>query len=320
MAEQIYTKKVPIRDIAEFFKFEQLTGNDESLNRWVVVPDVNRPGFELCGYFMPSDPRRIVIIGNKEETFIRNLSEEEQRERYPYITDGLTPMILITHNNALPWELKRIADSQNFPIFRTPADTYRIMVDLITFLDEKLAPEDTLSGVLMAVYGRGVLITGESGLGKSEAALELIRDGQVLISDDRVDVQKIHNTIFGHAPQLLKGMLEIRGIGIIDVERMYGANYLSERHQVDMVITLKHFDKDEEYDRIGEEAVHYTKILDVLIPTIILPVSPGRSMGAIIESAVSNFILKEEGYNSSSAFKDRLHAYLTNVNRGGGEQ
>jgi HPr kinase/phosphorylase len=184
------------------------------------------------------------------------------------------------------------------------------MADLITFLDEKLAPEDTISGVLMAVYGRGILITGESGLGKSEAALELIRDGQVLIADDRVDVQKVHNTIFGHAPELLKGMMEIRGIGIIDVERMYGANYLSERHQIDMVITLVHYDKDAEYDRTGDSTEHFTRILDVLIPTLVLPVSPGRSMGAIIESAVSNYILKEEGYDSSKVFKDRLHSFL----------
>ncbi|NCB33540.1 MAG: HPr(Ser) kinase/phosphatase [Erysipelotrichia bacterium] len=309
-----YTKRVMVREIADFFKFERVTGNDESLNRWVVVPDVNRPGFELAGYFMPTDPRRVVIIGNKEESFIKSLSEDEQRGRYPYITDGLTPCIIITHNNPVPWVLQEIAAQQNFPIFRTPLDTYRVMADLITFLDEKLAPEDTISGVLMAVYGRGILITGESGLGKSEAALELIRDGQVLIADDRVDVQKVHNTIFGHAPELLKGMLELRGVGIIDVERMYGANFLSDTHQVDMVITLVHFDRDMEYDRTGDSVEHFTKILDVLIPTLILPVSPGRSMGAIIESAVSNYILKEEGYDSAKVFKERLHNFLLKEN------
>ena len=308
-------KKVMIQEIVDFFGLEQLTGNADALNRWVVIPDVNRPGFELSGYFKPTEPRRVVIIGNKEIEYISHLGEQEQRERFDSITDGLTPMIIITKNNEIPPILKAVAIERNFPIFRTGSDTYRMMVDLITFLDEKLAPEETLSGDLIVVYGKGVLITGESGMGKSEIAMELVRDGQVFVADDRVDVQKIHNSLYGHAPELLRGMLEIRGIGIIDVERMFGANRLAKRHHIDLVINLVRYDASEEYERIGDEMTSFTRIMGVSIPAMSLPVSPGRSMCALIETAVSNFILKQEGYNSTEEFKERLHAELMKKSR-----
>ena len=298
--KKVYTKKVTVREIVDFFKFERLTGDDKSLDRWTVVPDINRPGFELCGFYKRSDPRRIIVIGNKESEFIRTMTEEEQRTRFPMITDGLTPMIIITRNNELPPILKEIADSQDFPIVRTNMETYRLVTDLITFLDEKMADEDTISGTLMSVYGKGVLISGESGMGKSETALELIRDGQVLVSDDRVDVEHVHNKIFGYAPDIIKGLLEIRGIGIIDVEKMFGASAMANRSEVNMVIELVKYSAADEYNRIGDETTHYTRILDVLIPTIVLPVSPGRNMRILVESAVTNFILQEAGIGRAS--------------------
>lgn len=307
--KKVYTKKVTVREIVDFFKFERLTGDDKSLDRWTVVPDINRPGFELCGFYKRSDPRRIIVIGNKESEFIRTMTEEEQRTRFPMITDGLTPMIIITRNNELPPILKEIADSQDFPIVRTNMETYRLVTDLITFLDEKMADEDTISGTLMSVYGKGVLISGESGMGKSETALELIRDGQVLVSDDRVDVEHVHNKIFGHAPEIIKGLLEIRGIGIIDVEKMFGASAMANRSEVNMVIELVKYSAADEYNRIGDETTHYTRILDVLIPTIVLPVSPGRNMRILVESAVTNFILQEAGYSSSQEIKRRFREY-----------
>lgn len=306
MADNKYDKKVTIRQIVDFFHFERLTGDDHSLDRWTVVPDVNRPGFELCGYPEQSDPRRIVIIGNKETEFIKKMSEEDQRTRYPLITDGLTPAIIITKNNTLPPILKEVAQASNFPVLRTGMETYRLMTDLITFLDEKLAPEDTLSGVLLSVHGTGVLLTGESGMGKSEAALELIKEGNLLISDDRVDVEHVHNSIIGHAPDIIKGLLEIRGIGIIDVEKMFGAASLRESTSVDLVIQLVPYEPEAEYNRIGDESMRYTKILGALIPTIILPVSAGRNTSALIESAVLYFRLQRKGFNSADEIRERF--------------
>lgn len=306
MADTVYTKKVTVREIVEFFHFEQLTGNDQALDRWTVVPDVNRPGFELCGFYKMTEPRRIVLIGNKESEFIKTMSEADQRARFPMLTDGLTPMMIITKNNDLPPVLKEVAESVNFPVVRTGFDTSRVTTDLISFLDEKLANEDTISGVLMSVHGIGTLITGESGMGKSETALELIRQGQVLIADDRVDVQHIHNTIFGHAPEIIKGLLEIRGIGVIDVEKMFGANALGERSQIDLVIKLQPFEAREEYNRIGDEADRFTRILDVDIPTVILPISAGRNVGVLVESAVTNFRLQKNGFNSADEIRTRF--------------
>jgi HPr kinase/phosphorylase len=306
MSEVLYDKKVTIKEIVEFFNFEQLTGDSASLERWTVVPDVNRPGFELCGIMRQTDPRRIVVIGNKESDFIKTMSEEDQRARFPQITDGLTPALIITKNNELPPVLKEVANATDFPILRTGLETFRLMTDLITFLDEKLAPEDTLSGVLVSVHGTGVLLLGESGMGKSETALDLIRDGHLLIADDRVDVQHIHNAVYGHSPAIIKGLLEIRGIGVIDVEKMFGSASLSDSTKIDMVIKLVPFEAAAEYNRIGDETQRFTRILDVLIPTITIPVSAGRNVGALVESAVINFKMQQKGYNSANEIRERF--------------
>lgn len=320
MSNDAYEKKVSIRELVDYFKFERLTGNEESLNRWTVVPDVNRPGFELCGFYKMAEPRRIVVIGNKETEFIHTMSEADQRARFPLITDGLTPALIITKNNELPPILKEVAESTNFPILRTNMETYRLMADIITYLDEKLAPEDTMSGTLMSIRGVGVLLTGESGMGKSETALELIRQGNVLISDDRVDVMHIHNHIIGHAPNIIKGLLEIRGIGIIDVEKMFGAMTITDSAQLDLVIKLVPFEAEADYNRLGDETSRYTRILDVLVPTLILPVSAGRNTAALIESAVSNFRLAEVGFSSADEVRNRFRDFMNAANEREGKR
>lgn len=305
-----YEGKVAVKEIKEFFDYEQITGDEKSLERWVVVPDVNRPGLELSGYTKLTEPRRVVIIGNKEQEYIEEMSEELQRERYKLITDALTPCIVISRNFDCPPILKEVAESVNFPIFKTDGPTFRVMADLITLLDEKLAPMDTLHGVLMSIYGVGVLITGESGMGKSEIALELIKRGHVLITDDRVDVKRVHNVIKGTSPELLEGMLEIRGIGIIDVAKMFGASALLKVFNVDYVIKLEKFNDKSDYMRVGNEDTQYLDILGLDIPTITLPVREGRSMAVIVESAVTNYRLREEGFNSAKEFENRVLEYI----------
>jgi len=309
MSEFKYDKKVTVREIVQFFKFEQLTGNDSALDRWTVVPDINRPGFELCGFYKMTEPRRIVLIGNKESEFIRTMSEADQRARFPMLMDGLTPAIIITKSNDLPPILGELAQANNFPILRTSLETWRTVTDVITFLDEKLAPEDTMSGVLMQVYGKGVLLTGESGMGKSETALELIKNGQVLISDDRVDVMHIHNHVYGHSPEITRGLMEIRGIGIIDVEKMFGASALMDKARIELVIKLEPYESQPGFNRIGDEAERFTNILNVLIPTVTLPISAGRNVAVLVESAVTNSRLQEAGYNSADDLKRRFRAY-----------
>ncbi|MEG0177754.1 HPr(Ser) kinase/phosphatase [Anaerorhabdus sp.] len=307
--------KVMIRELVDYFKFEQITGNEESLNRWVIVPDLNRPGLELAGFFKLTEPRRIVIIGDKEIAYIETLDEATQYERFKIITDAYTPMIVFSRNREVPPVLKRVAEENNFPIFKSSLPSYRLMVDLVGFLDERLAPSDSLHGVLISVFGKGVLITGESGMGKSEIALELIRRGHVLVADDRVDVAKVHNNLLGRSPELLQGMLEIRGIGIIDVAKMFGASSLLARNNIDVIIRLEKYDDKQDYARVGIEEDQFTNVLDIEVPTIVLPVKEGRTMAVLVESAVTNFQLKEAGFNSAKEFEQRVLNYIQKQNK-----
>ncbi len=307
--------KVMIKEIVDFFELKQLTGNEESLNRWVIVSDVNRPGLELTGYLQHSEPRRIVIIGEKEKSYIKQLDENIQRERFKNLTDGYTPMIILARNLPCPPILYEVAQQHNFPVFQCGLKTSRLMVDLVSFLDERLALSDNLHGVLMNIYGKGVLIKGESGMGKSEIALELIRRGHLLVADDRVDVFRVHNRIMGSSTELLAGMLEIRGVGIIDVGRMFGAGAVLEKCNVDFAINLVQYDEQSEYNRIGIENEEFLEILDVQIPALTIPVKSGRSMAIIIEAAVINFNLKQKGYNSAKEFEARVYQFIQDKNK-----
>jgi HPr kinase/phosphorylase len=203
-----------------------------------------------------------------------------------------------------------ICQRKNLAIFSTSRQTSRIMIDIIGYLDEKLAPSDNLHGVLLSIYGKGVLIIGESGMGKSEIALELIRKGHVLIADDRVDVCRVHNTIIGRPPELLQGFLEIRGIGVIDIVQMFGASSILDKIHVDFVVNLERWDSEKEYARIGIEDEEYLNILDVNIPQILFPVKEGRNMAVLIESAVTNFNLKQMGIDSSKDFDKRVYDFI----------
>ena len=307
--------RVTIQEIVEHFGYEHLVGDKDSLKRWVVVPDVNRPGLELTGFFEHTEPRRVLIIGAKEESYLATLDEKTQKERFENILDGFTPALILTMNRECPKTLREVAEKRNFPVLRSPQPTFRVMTDLITFLDEKLAPQDTLHGVLMNVYGKGVLIVGESGMGKSEIALELIRRGHLLVADDRVDVARVHNHIIGKAPELLGGMLEIRGIGIIDVAKMFGGSSLLEKTDIHLVIHLEKFIKGKEYKRVGNEEELFYPILDLNIPEVVLPVKEGRNMGVLIEAVVTNFRLKEKGFNSSKEFEQKVYEHIEKQNK-----
>ena len=298
-----YAGRVTIRKLKEFFEFEQITGNEESLNRWIVVPDLNRPGLELAGFNDKSDPKRVTLIGQKEIAYIATLSEDLQRERFDTITNGYVPCIILTHGQQVPPILREIAIQKNFPILKTEQPTYRVMVNIASFLDEQLADFDNIHGVLMSIFGQGILITGKSGIGKSELALDLVSRGHVLVADDRVDCYRIHNKIRGEAPDVLKHYLEIRGVGIIDITQLYGASAFLNRTNIHYIIHLQHFDENEPLDRLGTE-MSYMNLLGVDIPMVTIPVSEGRNLAVIIEAAVRNFLIKEMGYNPSRAFRD----------------
>lgn len=301
---------VKVRTLVENFDFIQITGDDASLERPIVIADTNRPGLELAGYFENSQQKRLVILGDKEIAYIATMSVHKQRKSFDFITNEQTPTIIVTKGHKCPDVLKRYAKRKNFPIFLSSSPTYRLIVDIVAFLDEQLATSMCIHGGLLSIYGKGVLIRGESGMGKSEIALELIKRGHLLVADDRVDCYRIHNKIVGKAPELLREMLEIRGIGVINVSRMFGVSSVLPKAEINFQVNLEPWKADQDYDRVGIEEKKHENILGIDIPKIVVPVREGRSMAVIIESAVTNYMLSVMGMDSAKEFEQRVLDYI----------
>lgn len=301
---------VKVRTLVENFDFIQITGDDASLERPIVIADTNRPGLELAGYFENSQQKRLVILGDKEIAYIATMSVHKQRKFFDFITNEQTPAIIVTKGHKCPDVLKRYAKRKNFPIFLSSSPTYRLIVDIVAFLDEQLATSMCIHGGLLSIYGKGVLIRGESGMGKSEIALELIKRGHLLVADDRVDCYRIHNKIVGKAPELLREMLEIRGIGVINVSRMFGVSSVLPKAEINFQVNLEPWKADQDYDRVGIEEKKHENILGIDIPKIVVPVREGRSMAVIIESAVTNYMLSVMGMDSAKEFEQRVLDYI----------
>ena len=303
-------KKVTVKEFADYFQFEQLTGDEQSLRRSIELTDTNRPGLELAGFFDYSQAKRLVIRGDKEIAYIATMSEQSQKRSFDFLTGEETPAIVITRGHECPQILRECALEKNFPVFCCEEKTNHTIVNIITWLDERLAKSVSVHGELLIIYGIGVMICGESGMGKSEIALELIKRGHQLVADDRVDCYRIHNHLVGRSPQLLEGMLELRGVGVINIARMYGVGAVAHKANVDIQITLEEFDPRANYDRVGIEEKKMVSILDVDVPKITIPVREGRSMGVIIESAVTNYMLAKDGLDSAKEFEQRVLEFI----------
>ena len=303
-------KRVTVKEFADYFQFEQPTGDEQSLKRGIELTDTNRPGLELAGFFDYSQAKRLVILGDKEIAYIATMSEKAQKRSFDFLTGEETPAIVITRGHECPKILRECALEKNFPVFCCEEKTNHTIVNIITWLDEKLAKSVSVHGELLIIYGTGVMICGESGMGKSEIALELIKRGHQLVADDRVDCYRIHNHLVGKSPQLLEGMLELRGVGVINIARMYGVGAVAHKANVDIQITLEEFDPRANYDRVGIEEKKNVSILDVEVPKITIPVREGRSMGVIIESAVTNYMLAKDGLDSAKEFEQRVLEFI----------
>jgi len=306
MPNEELNKRVYVKEIKEKLNLEQITGNEESLSRWVIAPDVNRPGLELSGFNDEGELRRVVIIGKKETKYIETLSEEVQKERFDFITDSYTPCIIISNEKGCPKVLLEIAQKKNFPVLSYDGKTYELIASLVSLLSEKLAPTTHIHGVMMNIYGKGILLIGDSGVGKSELALDLINRGHMLVADDDVELARVHNRITAKAPFLLEKQLELRGIGVIDVVDMFGVAGYTEKIQLDFAIRLSQQKDGTKYKRL-EAIEEPLNILGLDVALLEIPVASGKSMSTIIEAAVKDHVLKTRGVDSTENFKNRVY-------------
>ena len=275
-------------------------------------PDVNRPALQLTGFFDHFDRERVQIIGYVEQAYINTLSREVRVERYDKLLSSEIPCVVYSRGQEPDEDMQDLCLHYQVPLMVSDKSTSDLMAEVIRWLKVKLAPCISIHGVLVDVFGEGVLIMGESGIGKSEAALELIKRGHRLVSDDVVEIRKVSDaTLVGSAPDITKHFIELRGIGIIDVKSLYGVESVKDTQNIDMVIKLEDWDKDKEYDRLGLED-RYTEFLGNQVVCHNIPIRPGRNLAIIVESAAVNYRQKKMGYNAAQELYNRVQANLGN--------
>ena len=303
--------RVELKKVVEKMDLKNLTPNVDIRDKTIEIPDINRPALQLTGYFEHFDSDRVQLIGYVEYTFLEKLSEETKKEIYTQLLSYQIPCIVFSRDLRPEPMLLEMAEKANIPVFNTEKKTAQFTAEIIRWLNVELAPCISIHGVLVDVYGVGVLIMGESGIGKSEAALELFKRGHRLVSDDVVEIRKVSDaTLVGTAPDITRHFIELRGIGIVDVKTLYGVQSVRETQNIDLVITLEDWDKDKKYDRLGMEE-EYTEFLGNKIVCHQLPIRPGRNLAIIVETAAINYRQKKMGYNAAQELYKRVQKNLT---------
>src|SRR5699024_157510 len=297
--------KVRTQDLLDNFNLKLVAGKD-GVHREIITSDLHRPGMEMTGYFKFYPRERLQLIGRTEMASFLALSAEEKKDRAERLCTDITPGIVISRGMEIPDELLDAANRSGVPILRSPRKTTRVISRLTNYLEMKFAPFTAVHGVLVDVYGVGVLIIGESGVGKSETALELVKRGHRLVADDSVEIrQEDYDTLIGNAPNFIKHLLEIRGLGIINVMTLFGAGAVRNYKKISLIINLELWDETKQYDRLGLED-ETMQIMDVKLPKATIPVRPGRNLAIIIEVAAMNFRLKRMGVNAAEDLSERL--------------
>ena len=270
--------------------------------------ELNRPGLQFVGFYEHFAYERPQVVGMAEMSYLESLSDELRRERLEKFFSYPIPCVIICRGMMPAEDMTEIAAAHGVPLFRSEMVTTRFVVIAMNYLTHSLAPRSTLHGVLVDVYGMGVLITGESGVGKSEAALELVRRGHQLVADDVVDICRVNdNRLVGESPETVRHFMEIRGIGIIDIKAMYGISAVLTSKTIDLIIHLEPWKEKKAYDRLGLTE-DFTTIMDVRVPQVVLPVRPGRNVAVVIEVAARNFSLKQMGYSAPLELDKRLNS------------
>lgn len=312
--EGVFLDKVMTQDLIDAFKLKLVSGG-AGVARQILTSDLSRPGLELAGYFEYYPEERLQLLGKTELTFFEKLTEKEKSLRMERLCTEATPAIIITRNLDVPPELIVASERNGVPVVQSHMQTTRLSSRITNYLEGRLAPMIAVHGVLVDIYGVGVLITGKSGVGKSEAALELVKRGHRLVADDSVEIrQEDENTLIGNPPEMIKHLLEIRGLGIINVMTLFGAGAIRNFKQITMVIDLEIWDDDKEYDRLGLDEER-RKYIDTQLPLLTIPVRPGRNLAIIIEVAAMNFRLKQMGLDAAEQFEQKLTNVLNKKDR-----
>ena len=301
---------VSLKTIIEKMKLENLTPEIDAKKIRITQPDINRPALQLAGYFEHFEATRLQVIGFVEYTYMENFPEKDKEKMYREFLTFDIPAVVFCRELVPDPLFVKIALEERVPVLITKKSTSAFMAEIIRWLNVKLAPCISIHGVLVDVFGVGVLITGESGIGKSETAIELIKRGHRLVSDDVVEIRRVsEETLIGSAPDITKHFIEMRGVGIIDVKTLYGVSSVKETQNIDLVIKLEDWDKDKEYDRLGLEE-EYTEYLGNKVVCHRIPIRPGRNLAVICESAAVNHRQKAMGYNAAQELYNRVQNSL----------
>ncbi len=301
---------IRINEFVSKFNLVHLNKEIDIENLEITTTESNRPALQLTGFFEHFDAQRIQIIGQVEYSYLNNKTVEYRRDVFNKLCTYKMPCIIFTRSLEVFPEVVEVATKYNVPVFQSEAPTTEFIGDALTWLRRKLAQTISRHGVLVDIYGEGVFICGDSGIGKSETALELVKRGHRLVADDAVLMTKVSDKVLmGTCPEVIRHLIELRGIGIIDVKEMFGVESIKKEQPIDLVINLESWDETREYDRLGLND-NYVTILDVKIPTHNIPVSPGRNVAIICESAALNLRQKKMGYNAAQVLNERIAASI----------
>ncbi len=296
--------------IIDNFNLEVLYGPEGYREREITIEDVNRPGLQLTGFFDYFDAKRMQLIGLVETSYLEHMTPEQRQRSFDMLLSYNFPALLFARNLEPFPECMAMAKKHQQVLLRTKENTASIMSTLIAYLRMALSPTITRHGVLVEVYGEGVLLMGESGVGKSETAIELVKRGHRLIADDAVEIRRgLNNRLFGTAPELIRHYIELRGIGVVDVRRLFGMSAVKFDSAIDLLVNLETWQDGTVYDRLGADE-YFTSILDVQVPTLTIPVKPGRNLAVIIEVAAMNNRNKKMGHNAALEFSREVDRHI----------
>lgn len=304
-----------LQDLVNEFSLEIVYQASDYEKIRLTMEDVSRPGLQLAGYFYHFEPMRLQVMGNVEVSYLEKLSEAERAITFDRLLSYKIPAFLIARNLPVDPLLLEMAQKHNVTLLRSKEATSTIVSAIITYLKSALAPRITRHAVLMEVYGEGLLLMGESGMGKSEAAIELLKRGHRMIADDAVEIRKVSGeTLMGTAPELVRNYVELRGIGIINVAKLFGMGAVKVENEVNLIVNVVPWDHHASYDRLGLED-QYTELLGVKVPTYTIPITPGRNLAVILEVAAMNNRQRKMGYNPAKEFTEQMNRhFMENAN------